>query len=24
MQGDTFVSLDVGPEFIKSYKMAWQ
>jgi hypothetical protein len=22
MQGDTFVSLDVGPEFIKSYKMA--
>jgi hypothetical protein len=22
MQGDTFVSLDVGPKFIKSYKMA--
>jgi len=22
MQGDTFVSLDVGPEFIESYKMA--
>lgn len=22
MQGDTYVSLDVGPEFIKSYKMA--
>jgi len=22
MQGDTFVSLDVGPEFIKSFKMA--
>jgi hypothetical protein len=22
MQGDTFVSLDVGPEFIKSFKLA--